>query len=187
MKNIAIFGSSRSGKSTLSKMISKKYPNYHIIIGDDIRYAFKIVLPNNNINSKGGSGMIDDFPNFLACLFYKSIKRNKDEINYIIETCDMSPQKAHELFSRDNTILLFLGTPQLSTQQHFNEIRKYETQRDWTYTRTDEVLLDSCHHWINKSKEYEKQCKELNIWYIDTSFNREEILNNTFRKIEELI
>lgn len=182
MKNIAIFGSSRSGKSTLSKMISKKYPNYHIIIGDDIRYTFKMVLPNNNINSKGGSGMIDDFPNFLACLFYKSIKRNKDEINYIIETCDMSPQKAHELFNRDNTIVLFLGTPQLSIQQHFSEIRKYETQRDWTYTKTDEAILDSCHHWISKSKEYEKQCKELNIWYIDTSFNRDEILNNTFKK-----
>ena len=54
MKNIAIFGSSRSGKSTLAKMISKKYSNYHIIIGDDIRWAFQEVLSNNNINSKGG-------------------------------------------------------------------------------------------------------------------------------------
>lgn len=47
MKNIAIFGSSRAGKSTLSKMIAKKYPNYHIIIGDNIRGAFSRVLPNN--------------------------------------------------------------------------------------------------------------------------------------------
>ncbi len=54
MKNIAIFGSSRSGKSTLAKMISKKYSNYHILIGDDIRRVFQEVLPNNNINSKGG-------------------------------------------------------------------------------------------------------------------------------------
>ena len=30
IKNIAIFGSSCSGKSTLAKMISKKYPNYYI-------------------------------------------------------------------------------------------------------------------------------------------------------------
>lgn len=84
MKNIAIFGSSRSGKSTLSKMISKKYPNYHIIIGDDIRSAFQEVLPTNKINSKGGDGMKEDFPNFLAHLFYKNIKRNKGEFNYII-------------------------------------------------------------------------------------------------------
>ena len=66
VKNIAIFGSSRSGKSTLAKMISKKHPNYHIIIGDDIRWAFQEVLPKNNINSKGGIGMLEDFPNFLS-------------------------------------------------------------------------------------------------------------------------
>lgn len=78
MKNIAIFGSSRSGKSTLSKMISKKFPNYHIISGDDIRNTFSDVLPQNNINSKGGSGMVEDFPNFLSTLFYKSVKNFRE-------------------------------------------------------------------------------------------------------------
>lgn len=86
MKNIAIFGSARSGKSTLAKMISKEFSNYHIIIGDDIRWAFQEVLPNNNINSKGGIGMKEDFPKFLSTFFYKSIKRNLGEINYIVET-----------------------------------------------------------------------------------------------------
>lgn len=187
MKNIAIFGSSRSGKSTLAKMISKKYPNYHIIIGDDIRWAFQKTLPGNNINSKGGIGMLEDFPNFMACLFYKSIKRNKGEFNYIIETCDISPQKAYELFNQENTVLLFLGTPQLSVKQHFNEIRKYETEKDWTYDRTDNHLLESCQHWINKSKEFERKCKELKLWYVDTSFNRDSVLNSTLQKIENLL
>ena len=57
MKNIAIFGASRSGKSTLAKMIAKKYQNYHIIIGDDIRGTFTEVFPQNEISSKGGKGM----------------------------------------------------------------------------------------------------------------------------------
>ena len=187
MKNIAIFGSSRSGKSTLAKMISKKYPNYHIIIGDDIRWAFQETLPNNNINSKGGIGMIEDFPNFLSCLFYKSIKRNKGIFNYIVETCDITPQKAAKLFNKENTILLFLGIPNQTIKQHFEEIRKYETENDWTYNRNDEQILEHSKHWITKSKEYEKECKRLNIWYVDTSFNRTEILENTFRILEKTI
>lgn len=187
MKNIAIFGSSRSGKSTLSKMIAKKYPNYHIIIGDDIRWAFQQILPANNINSKGGIGMIEDFPNFLACLFYKSIKRNKGEINYIVETCDMTPKKAYELFSNDDTVLLFLGTPCLNVQEHFKEIRKFETEKDWTYDRSDEHMLNHCEYWINKSKEYEKECDKLNIWYVDTSLNRENVLKETLDRIEQII
>ena len=101
MKNIAIFGSSRAGKSTLSKMISKKYHNYHIIIGDDIRGAFQEILPNNNIN--------------------------------------------------------------------------------------DEHILEHSKYWITKSKEYEKECKKLNIWYVDTSFNRKEVLENTLHMLEKII
>ena len=75
MKNIAIFGSSRSGKTTLAKMISKKYPRYHVFIGDDIRWAFQDVLPYTNINSTGGTGMTNDFPNFLASLFFSFLYR----------------------------------------------------------------------------------------------------------------
>ena len=187
MKNIAIFGSSRSGKSTLSKMICKKYPQYHIIIGDDIRYAFQVVLPNNQISNKGGNGMKDDFPNFLACLFYKSIKRNKGIFNYIVDTCNMTPEKAKELFNRDDTIILFLGTPKQTIKQHFDEVRKYETNKDWTYDRTDEEIIEHSRHSIEKSIEQEKECKKLNIWYVDTSFNRDEVLKDTLNTIEKMI
>lgn len=186
MKNIAIFGSSRSGKTTLAKMISKKYPNYHIIIGDDIRWAFEEVLPNNNINNKGGIGMENDFPNFLASYFYKSIMRNNDIFYYIVETCDMTPKMASLLFKRNDVIMLFLGTPKQTIEDHFNEIRKYETEKDWTYDRSDEDVLRHAKRWIAKSKEYEKECKELNIWYVDTSFNREEVLNETLKEIERI-
>lgn len=187
MKNIAIFGSSRSGKSTLSRMISKKYPNYHIIVGDDIRGAFQEVLPDNNINSKGGEGMKEDFPAFLASYFYKSIKRNKGEFNYIVETCDITPAKAKELFNREDTILLFIGTPKLTVEEHLNEIRKYETEKDWTYGRSEELMLKHCKLWIDISKKYEKECEQLNIWYVDTSVNRDEILNKTLNEIEKMI
>lgn len=187
MKNIAIFGSSRSGKSTLSKMICKKYPHYHIIIGDDIRYAFQVVLPNNHISNTGGSGMKDDFPNFLACLFYKSIKRNRGIFNYIIDTCNMTPEKAKELFNRDDTIILFLGTPKQTIRQHFDEVRSYETDSDWTYDRTDEEIIEHSRHSIEKSIEQEKECKKLNIWYVDTSFNRDDVLKDTLNTIEKMI
>lgn len=187
MKNIAIFGSSRSGKSTLAKMIARKHPNYHIIIGDDIRWAFQKILPGNNINNKDGMGMKEDFPNFLSCLFYKSIKRNKGEINYILETCDITPRKAFALFQAEDNIVLFLGTPRQTVEQNFHDIRKYQTEKDWTYDRSDAELLEHCRHWISKSKEYEKECRELNIWYVDTSTHREEVLKNTLEKIEKLI
>ena len=187
MKNIAIFGSARAGKSTLSKMIAKKFPNYHVISGDDIKNTFKEILPQNNINSKGGSGMKEDFPNFLSTYFYKSIKRNDGVFNYIVETCDITPQKAKELFDKENTILLFIGVPDLTIQEHFNEIRKYENEYDWTFGRSDESILEHCKYWVSMSKKYEKECEKLGIWYVNTSFNRDKVLKETLSKIEKKI
>ncbi|MCI9177404.1 MAG: ATP-binding protein [Clostridia bacterium] len=190
MKNIAIFGASRSGKSTLSRMIAKKYPQYQIFVGDDIRGAFQHILPQNKINSRGGSGMQGDFQKFLAYLFYKSIKsikRNKGDFNYIVETCDMEPEQAKELFNEKNTIVLFLGFPKQTVEQHIEQIKEYQTPKDWTYTRTEKCILEHAKDWTKKSKEFEEKCKELDIWFVDTSKDREKVLKDTIQTIENLI
>ena len=187
MKNIAIFGSARSGKSTLSKMIVKKFPNYQIYIGDDIRGAFDDVFPSLNINSRGGSGMVNDFPKYVSDLFHRSIKRNSGDFSYIVETCDIKPEKAKELFERDDTIVLFLGISNLTVEQHFQDIRKYETEKDWTYDRTDENILEHCNYWIPESKNIKEECERLNLWYVDTSINRQEVLEKTLAEIEKII
>lgn len=187
MKNIAIFGSSRSGKSTLAGMIAKEFTNYFIISGDDIRWTFQHVLPGNNINNRGGIGMRDDFPKFLSTLFYTSINWNNNGTHYIIDTCDITPKKALKLFNNEDTIFLFIGTPNQSIEQHFDEIRKHQTENDWTYRKDDDHILKHSKRWIEISKKYEKECKKLNVWYVDTSFNRDEVLEDTFSKIKQMI
>ncbi len=185
--NVAIFGSARSGKSTLAKMISLKYPYYHIIVGDDVRGAFQDTLPQNNINSKGGQGMVNDFPKFLSAYFNRSIRRNRGIFNYIVETCDIYPEKAKQYFNREDTIIIYLATPNLNVVDYFKEIRKYETERDWTYGRSDEEIINHCQYWIDKSKDIEKECQELGIMFVDTSKDRELVLEQTIEKLENII
>lgn len=187
MKNIAIFGASRSGKTTLSKMICKKYPNYNMIVGDAIKKSFDKVLPQNNINSKFGSGMLEDFPKFLAYTFHESIKRVNKEFNYIIDTCDISPEKAKELFYRQETVIIFLGFPRQTEEEHLMQIKKYEKENDWTYNKDNEYMKAHAQYWTTKSRLYEEKCKELDIWFVDTSFNRENVLNETMKKLEKVI
>ena len=71
--------------------------------------------------------------------------------------------------------------------ENFEAIKKYQTEKDWTFDRSDDYILEHSKHWISISKEYEKECKELNIWFVDTSFDREEVLNHTLESIEEMI
>lgn len=187
MKNIAIFGASRAGKSTLADRICEKFPHYHIIIGDAIRGAFSEVLPQNNINSKGGSGMIEDFPQFLAFVFHRSIKKSGESFNYILDTCDISPEKAKELFDREDTQIIFLGFPKQTEEDHLNLIKQYETKKDWTYGRTEEYMKEHAKRWTENSRYFEQKCKELGIWFVDTSWNREKVLDETMKKLEKAL
>ena len=81
MKNIIILGVARSGKTTLARMIKKRYSNYNIIDGDCIRNAFEKSIPEVNINHVNGSGMIEKFPDFCLKLFEYQIKEHNNHFN----------------------------------------------------------------------------------------------------------
>lgn len=187
MKNIAIFGASRAGKTTLAREINKIYPNYHIINGDSIRKAFQEELPQNDINKYNGKGMKEDFAKFSAAFFKDEIERNKNCYNYIFDSCDISVENALKFFKEDNIIILFLGYTELTEQQSLNNYRMYEKQDDWTYKRTDEELLEHARVWIENSRNFKKECIEKNIEYVDTSFNRESVLEHLREKLLEQI
>lgn len=184
MKNIVILGASRSGKSTLAKMICKKYSNYNVIIGDAIRKAFSEILSQNNINSNNGIGMSDDFPNFLAYMFYRSIKKSNGDFNFILDTCDITPKKAKELFNSDDTLIIFIGFPKQTEEEHLLLIKKYENKFDWTYKKTDKYMKNHAKRWTSNSILFEKECNELNLFFIDTSHNRENILKDAIKKLK---
>lgn len=46
-------------------MIKQKFSNYNIIDSDCVQATFEKILPQANINHFGGSGMIEDFLNFV--------------------------------------------------------------------------------------------------------------------------
>lgn len=183
MKNFAIFGASRAGKSTLARIINEAYSNYHIISGDSIRYAFQYELPQNGINKYGGHGMKEDYAKFCASLFKNQIKRNKNHFNYIFDSCDISVANALKYFKDDNIIIVFLGYSTITPEEALLNYRKYEQDDDWTCNRSDEELLEHAKHWIDKSKNFENDCKLNNVKYVDTSYNREEVLKSLFNEI----
>ncbi len=183
MKNIAIFGASRAGKTTLARNINKVYSNYHIINGDSIRSTFEKALPQNNINKYNGSGMKEDFARFSATFFKDEIKRNKGYYNYIFDSCDISVENALKFFNDDNIIILFLGYTELTEQEALNNYRKYEKKDDWTSKRTDEDLIEHAKIWINNSKIFKSDCSINKIDYIDTSYSRDKILKNIEDKL----
>lgn len=177
MKNIIILGPSKSGKSTLAKKLFFLSGNHSILSLDYIRSGFKRVFPQLHINDRdsalGGSGMKDDFP-----LFVKSLLRNQfpETLFTIVEGDSIKFEKAVELFTSDDHIIVFIGRNKISEDELFNEIRKYDIPiNEWTLKWDDDELKKQCKNYIKTSLENEKKCNENNIMYFDVSFKFEEL------------
>lgn len=75
----------------------------------------------------------------------------------------------------------------MDTEQLFDRIVKYETEKDWTYTNSFNKLHFCCENFVIESKELEKIAKEKDYWYVDVSEDRDKVLKDTLEKIKELV
>lgn len=175
MKNIFVGGVARSGKSTLSEKLCKKGPYNHLPL-DYITASLKRNFPECNIKS---SVVINDDTSTRLSLLLSTvinIMDDKDE-KFIIDSAHIMPKDIVKYLDRDKWDIYFVGYPNIAKEEKFETIRKYDTERDWTSRKTDEELLDIIDKLINISKEIEKQCKELNISFVDTSKDIFEVID----------
>lgn len=171
MKNILLIGASRAGKTTFTKMVSKKY---QIIDGDAIREAYKIIINKNTSLCSHEVGQLEEYQKFIIEVYKKYIKYNK-HLRYILDTVDILPSQIN-LFDDANTLMIVFGYPTLKAEDVVAMQRKYDTCDDWTFHLSDQTLLNYANYWIQKSKEYEAECRRLHIKFVDTSCNRQEVL-----------
>lgn len=177
--NIIILGCQRSGKTTLTQILSSK-EDYHIISVDALIYAFQNAIPQLNINRYSNMQEKSKILSPFLASYCESFLRNYPEKKFIIESCQLFPLDImrHKLFN--NCTIICLGYPNADTQEIFNAIRSNDSNYKNAYTKQleDAELTDLIISWINYSKLLQKQCKNLNIKFYETNTNRTVLFNN---------
>lgn len=77
----------------------------------------------------------------------------------------------------DKWDIYYLGYPNTTKEDKLKEIRKYETEEDWTYMKSNAELLSIFDELISLSKKEKVSCEKLGIKYIDVSENLIEKIN----------
>lgn len=172
MQNIVILGVARSGKTTLSRMIANQLSNYHILNGDCIRSSFQAVFPNIMTKENGERIMPEEFSFFCSELLKHEIKENRNYFNYILESCDISPKNAIRYFQTENTIIYFLGYPDLTIPEIIHNYKFYAEADDYMVKKSDKEIEERAKFWLMKSKEIQMQCNKYNIRFINISKDR---------------
>ena len=172
MKHVIIAGASRSGKTTLSlKLREHGFTHYKM---DTIKRGL-----DNNFYDGRIELWKDASPKF-ARLIGRIIRESEtDIINnvewYVIDTCHLYPKDIKEINPK-NTVIVFLGYPEISEMEKLKAIRDNDPSNGWTRTKDDEFLLKGTRMDIEYSIEAKKQCDELGIKFFNTGTNFNETI-----------
>lgn len=181
MKHIFIGGVAKSGKSTLAEKLCQN-KNYNHIPLDYFASSLKHNFPETKITSN--VIINEESSKNLSLLLSRVINiMNDKEEPFIIDSAHILPKHIIEYIDLNKWDIYFVGYPNITKEDKFNILRKYDKETDWTRKRTDEELLNTLDKLITLSKEIELQCKEYNITFIDTSKDLIKDIDNYLSRI----
>lgn len=183
MKNIIIIGASRAGKSTLTKLLSKRIENLMIIRTDLLRLAYREALLKDTSLSITVVLNTPEYIDFVLS-YYKYANMYDTSFVKVMDTVDFEPKDVSVF---ENAIVVCLGFTKAIPEEVVKCWRQYDTDTDWTKSRSDEKLLHHADKEIKNSQYLEEECKKYGIKYVDTSINREEVLEELADDIVEMI
>ena len=186
-KNILIMGPGRAGKTTLSKMIHKKY-GYSMISIDDIVTALA-AFPELNIAWDGDHFNISEQISGFLSEYLKELSEGTkfyDGCKTVIEGTDIDFEKLLPTIDTSKYVLIGLTYHHLSKEDLFQNIRRYDTEDDWTYYVSDEQLEEFCRQFMERNRFFCEKFREYHILTYDTSIHREDVLAEILDALEGL-
>lgn len=181
-KHVIIAGVPRSGKSTLSQIISNKYRYQHISM-DSIIAGIEKVFPETGINSDADTDIQENIQYISSkmALFIQAMlnsgEYNECDYGMVIDIFQLLPQ--HYVHYIDSSLcdIYYLGTSEVTAEERYELLKKYDTPKDYTYYKSEEENKENCSDIVTISKQLKEQCGIYNLPYYDTSYNREQIFN----------
>ena len=188
VQNLIIAGVFRSGKSTISNMVSKKYGYQHIVM-DSINEGFEKVFPILGIDTKakmddierlcGISKTIAPFINAML----KSGRYNEFKPGMVLDVYELLPMDYIKYIKQDNCKIFYFLSENITPEERLKIFREYDTKSHYSYNMPEKELLEFCNRLIRENEYIKKQCIEYNLPFFETSKDRNEV----FKKFIELI
>lgn len=182
-KNILIMGAPRCGKTTLAKKFVKE-KGYSIISIDDIVSGLS-AYRSLNIKHDASDSQTSTYLAPFLLKYFTDLSEGSifyDDIKYVIEGTHIDFELLMPFLQSDKYKekykLIGLTYNDATEESIYNDIKKYDTEDEWTYWRTNEELVGDIGFFIKRNKFFDEKFKEYNIETYDVSKNRDEVLNS---------
>jgi hypothetical protein len=186
--NIIIAGVPRAGKSTLSRLLSRKFGDQHI--NRDLLIAgFERVFPEVGINTYAKMTSLEILYNISGKIapfvevMMSSSKYNEYEQGMVLDIYQLLPDDYMKYVAEKNCEVFYLVTSDVTPEERFQILKKYDTERDYTFYKDDDELREGCQYIVEQSKLMKEQCIKHGLPYYETAREREKVFE---RVVEEL-
>ena len=203
MKNIIITGTGRNGKTTLAKKINEELRCFVINLDKlmtafdraypqlDIRIAWDYWRATANISPFIGHylGLLSTNDGYADKL---NLRKHAVEGNrFVLEGSHFDFDKILPILNtygigelKDKFILIGLVQKEKTAQEFFDDLRRYDTEDDWTYSLADDYLMELCEIFVSHNQEMLDCFVKYGFTVYDTSGEREHVFNKIIDDIK---
>ena len=179
--NIIIAGVPRAGKSTLSHLLSMRYGYQHISM-DTIIAGFEKCFPETGVNTYQGLSSMDTLrvisgkmaPFVRAML--DSAEYDEFEPGMVLDMYQLLPEDYDKYIRGANCEIIYLITSDVTPEERFLIQKKYDTEKDYTFYKSDEELRAGAGYIVEQSKLMKEQCEKYHIPYYETAHDRDKVI-----------
>ena len=178
--NIIIAGVPRAGKSTMSHRLAKQYGYQHVSM-DSIIAGFEKCFPETGVNTYAGLSSMDTLYLISGKMapFVRAMldSGEYDEFNpgMVLDIYQLLPEDYMKYIHGANCKIVYFITSDVTPEERFSIQKRYDTEKDYTFYKSDEELREGAVYIVEQSILMKEQCQRYGLPYFETARERERI------------
>lgn len=176
--NIIIAGVPRAGKSTICHRLSKYYGYQHVSM-DSIIAGFEKCFPETGVNTYAGLSSMDTL-RLISGKMAPFIRAMLDSGEYdefspgmALDIYQLLPEDYMKYIHGANCEIFYFITSDVTPEERFAIQKKYDTEKDYSFYKSDEELLEGAGYIVEQSICMKEQCQKYGLPYFETARDRE--------------
>ena len=187
--NIIIAGVPRAGKSTVSHILSQEHGYQHISM-DSIIAGFEKCFPETGVSTYQGLSSLDTL-RVISSKMAPFVRAMLDSGEYdefapgmVLDMYQLLPEDYDKYIRGANCEIVYFITSDVTPEERFLIQKKYDTEKDYTFYKSDEELREGAEYIVEQSILMKEQCEKYRLPYYETAREREEAFRHFLRDFE---
>ena len=190
--NLIISGVPRAGKSTVAHQLSARFGYQHISM-DTIIAGFERCFPETGVNTYCGLSSLETLRLISGKMapFVRAMLDSGEYDDYtpgmVLDMYQLLPEDYTKHIQGANCQIFYFITSDVTPKERFAIQKQYDTEKDYTFYKSDEELREGAVYLVEQSQLIKEQCLRYGLPYFETAKNRPQVLTEFLLSVENAL